>query len=256
MRILFKKYFGFTLIELLVVVAISLILAVIAGISLNSRLTISRLEQAAQTLVSDLRYARSSAMFKNCPVRVVFCDSRDCGALTATRQSGGYGNFIGTSADAPTSYYAMIRESQKEDSSGSTPCYNSNAVNALSSPSDPWQYWDFDRRPQSLPQGVIFTSIYSTFPAGTYDWSSTSDAQATNSIYFSSSTGQFNVPVSGGTASNGDTIAFQLSLSGCSPASSSDDCLAYLITVGSGGDINMVKCAPGGRADNTDNCFQ
>lgn len=201
-------------------------------------------------MVSDLRYARSAAMFKNCPVRVVFCNDRDCNSRSVSAINSASGNFLG-SGSTPARFYAMIRESQRADSSGATPCYNSAASTA-----DGWTYWDFDRRPQSIPTGVVFSPIYTNLAATTADWAVTTDALAANSIYFSQSAGQLNVPVTNGTATNGDTITFQLSLQSCNPNSSSADCLAYLITVGAGGAVNMVKCSPGGRsADGTDKCY-
>jgi prepilin-type N-terminal cleavage/methylation domain-containing protein len=265
-RIFRHKIFGFTLVELLIVVAIIGVLSVIGGISLNSRIAISRLEEAAKTLVSDLRNARSSAMFKGCPVRFIHCADKTCSTTAATGRnvvlmagvSGTSGNFIGTSTGVVASYYGILRMSQKANTSGT--CYNSAAVNALDSPTDAYNYWDFDRRPQSIPKGVAFSSVYSPNAVLDFggDWFTTTEPGAANSLWFSASSGVATIPTGGATASNGDTIAFQLNLDGCDPRSSSSECLGYLITVGAGGVVNMVKCSPGARSvgvTNSDVCF-
>ena len=262
MRIFQKKIAGFSLIEIMIVVAIIAILSVVGGITLNSRLAASRLETAASTLSSDLRAARSSAMFKGCPTRFIICADKTCSTASGTgrnisAQTSASGNYLGT-ASGPALYYGVLRMSQKESSSST--CYNTSAINSLDSPTDSYNYWDFDRRPQSIPRGVVFTSVYSpvAFPNFATDWSTSTDAAASNSVWFSSSSGTLTAPTGGATASNGDPIAFQVSLESCDPRDTSSDCIAYLITVGAGGVVKMVKCSAGGRSPGatlSDQCF-
>lgn len=242
----------------MVVVAIIAVLSVAGGITLNSRLAASRLESAAGTLASDLRAARSSAMFKGCPTRFIVCADKTCSTTAGTgrnvtTQSSSSGNYLGTSA-GPAQYYGVLRMSQSTDSAAT--CYNTNAVGTSL---DGYTYWDFDRRPQTIPRGVVITPVYSSagsVPDHAGNWSTSTDPAATNSIWFSSSSGTLTAPVN--TASNGDSIVFQVSLEGCDPKSSTSDCVAYFVTVGSGGVVNTVKCSPGARASGTNNsdvCF-
>lgn len=242
-----RRILGFTIIELMIVVVIIGVLSAIGGVTLNSRMRTSRLEDAAQTLVTDVSYARGAAALKSCPTRFIFCNSKTCLDAGATTVSGNIGDVM-----TGGTYYAILRMSQNQPGGESQPCYNAEAV---SSSLDKFQFWDFDRRPQPLPKGVKFTAIYNNgwAAANSADWQYSTNAFAANTLYFRSSDSSANVPVTG-SAANGDKIAFQLQLDDCDP-SANEDCGAYFVTVGSGGIVSLVRCESGGRVDNTNKCF-
>ncbi len=66
---------GFTLIELLIVVAIAAILLSLAAPTFREMLVKRSVQAAAETLASDMRYARSEALKRAAPV--VMCRSND-----------------------------------------------------------------------------------------------------------------------------------------------------------------------------------
>ena len=68
---------GFTLIELLIVVAIAAILLALAAPNFREMLVKRSVQAAAETLASDMRYARSEALKRAAPV--VMCRSTDGG---------------------------------------------------------------------------------------------------------------------------------------------------------------------------------
>ncbi len=243
---------GFTLTEVLIVLIIVGVLSIIGGISLNSRMRTSRLESAAEALKSDVSYARTSALFKSCPTRFIFCENKSCqpALQSETDDSNGYM----TKNSAFIRYYAIIRMSHAD--TGVSNCYNANAI---AESNDGFEYWDFDRRPQALPIGVAFTNIFGSGVVATSsnavsDWSSSTSGAASNTIWFSSSNGSVNVP-SGSTDSTGNTIALQVGLDDCDPGDASEECGGYFITVGSGGVVNMRKCIPGSRSSGSDTCY-
>lgn len=250
--VLRKKILGYTLIEMLVVVAIVIILTALGVVNMNSRARVADLEEAAKTLSADVNFARGAAMFRGCPTRIIICMDKDCSNTSVSSISG---NYIGNGSSAAR-YYAILRLSTT-NSLGS--CYNSSKVSGTGFSSN----WDFEKRPQAIPKGIAFTGIYAG--AGNVpdagNWLSTTDAMATNSIWFSSSTGAANIPVSGNTLTNGDTIAFQLTFDSCDPSgASAGECAGYFVTVGTGGVVNMLKCArgTGHRTQgvfSSDNCF-
>lgn len=63
---------GLTLVELIVVIAIVAVLAMIAVPSYTSMLEKQRLTNAAETLLSDVRWAKSEAIKRNVKVRISF----------------------------------------------------------------------------------------------------------------------------------------------------------------------------------------
>lgn len=243
--------------------AIAIVLTVLAVITLTSRTRLANLESAAQTVMSDLSSARSGALLKGCPIRLVMCTDRKC-----TPGSGGVPptnvvkttKYISNSSGA-TQIYAFYRMSS---TTSGNPCYNPNAIAATS---DGYANWDFDRRPQEIPQGVAFSAIYdgnSGVPDNS-DWSSTvTSAAAANSLWFDSTTGQLNnggsTPITSGNYIDGNgthyKVVVQLTLATCDPSSTStSDCVGYFIAESAGGQFTMVKCLPGGRTDNNNTCF-
>ena len=70
-----KRQSGFTLIELLIVVAIAAILLSLAAPNFREMLVKRSVQAAAETLVSDMRYARSEALKRATPT--VICRSTD-----------------------------------------------------------------------------------------------------------------------------------------------------------------------------------
>lgn len=82
---------GFTLIEMLVVVAIAAILASLAVPSFRTMLVKRSTQSAADTLVSDMRYARTQALQRS--TRVVMCSlainsTSACSGTTASWANG------------------------------------------------------------------------------------------------------------------------------------------------------------------------
>jgi len=251
---------GFTLVELMVTVAIIVILSVVAGVSINSRIQVARLESAAQQLVSDLSYARSAAMFKGCSTRLIFCNTKACTSspagpvvVASVTATNGATTVVG-SGTTPSLYYAILRNSSTDTVTPHT-CSSSTAV---PNTSDGYAEWDFDRRPQQISQGLAFQHFYSPGFGYQKDWWQSSDPDSLNSIWFTVSLGEATIPLAAltfGNALSGDPIIMQVQFDSCVPATA-DDCPAYLITMGSGGNVQMVKCAPGARtADDSDFCF-
>lgn len=239
---------GFTLTELMITVAIIVIMSVVAGVNINSRLKLGRLEEAVQTLTSDLNYARSAAMFKGCPIRFIFCMDSLCQTkVTGTGETTSE-KLVGTTSTAAR-YYAILRRSQAGDTSGT--CYNASAVTT-----DGFAQWDFDRRPQLLPSGVAFRNIY-TNPdqINDDDWSDSASTVAANSLWFDSEFGreQGNPVQNPNTAVSGELVAFQLVLDNCTDA----DCPGFFVTITTAGVVSYKKCTmdpTSNRTNNTDLC--
>jgi|GEM_PF-6059278 len=258
---------AFTLTELMIVVAIITIVSVIGAITLNSRMHVSRLEDAAQTLASDLAYARSAALFKGCPTRIILCTDRNCSSSgRAVKQRGGSGGkpeFIGSSSDDPANYYATLREAQYSDGNGD--CYVSSGSDPDGGAPNGYNYMDFDRRPQAIPSGIVFNPIYSgTNQVINYsDWSSTSSSEASNSLWFPTSISDSNandslanIPVDTPQDSKSAYVVFQLSLDSCDSTDPHGDCVAYFVTMDTSGETGIRRCTPGSRtANQTDTCF-
>ncbi len=246
---------GFTLVELMVTVAIATILAIIGGITIQSRLRTGNLEAAAQQLVSDVSYARSAAMFKGCATRFIFCKTKTCLTASDHAVAQNANKKIQIDSGAAASYYAILRNSSV--TSGAT-CENTSAIPATGSTSDGYANWDFDRRPQALPKGIAFTNIYDNIGNLDDEWAETTEAVSSNSLYFSSQFGDVisgvNIP-NGSLMTNGNKAVLQVGFDDCNPASA-DDCPAYIISVGSGGNVDAIKCSKGTRGTGgNDNCF-
>lgn len=245
---------GFTLIELMVVVAIIAIIGVVGGITLSSRMATSRLEGAARSLAADLAYARTAALFKGCHMRFILCRDARCTDRVLTERVNGY---LGTDAGLAR-YYAILRRAQYTDVS--QPCYF-EGTDPSSGADGFYDQWDFDRKPQALPQGVAFSAIY-TGEGGSLDvsdWSDTSSSEAGNSLYFHASPNAltpmvFPVEYSNMPDNLGRAV-FQLGLEDCSPTNPSDDCTAYIISMTSGGEVSVIQCEPGVREDGTRTCY-
>lgn len=253
-----RKSSAFTLTELMIVVAIIAIISVVGGISLTSRLAVSRLEGAVQTLASDVSYARSAALFKGCPTRIILCEDASCVTkATSTTSSGVIG-----SGTEPARYYAVLRRTQ----------YASSAQNCYSSGSDSdagdaraFAEWDYDRKPQALPRGVAFSPIYTNQVLNTSDWSSISSVEAGNSIWFPTSIsdttaslqGVVNIPVDSSSVldSASRSILFQLQLDSCDASNADDDCRGYFVTIDESGETAVRGCTAGTRTNTSDICF-
>lgn len=248
--------------------AIAVILTVIGYVNIGSRMRTSRLDQAVQTISADLTYARSAAMLKGCPTRIIFCTNKACSdtnVSAASPVSGGgalISNSVGTTA---ARFYAIQRYSQAVNALSSEGCYNEAAVNALG---DGFDYWDFDRRPVELPLGVGFVPIYGSdnddVPDQS-DWSSTTSSAAGNSLWFNrSGVAQLNSVENANVAGSSTTyrIMFQVTLDNCEVTGSTDaDCLAYLVSMPpDGGTATFTKCNFGasrvaGTSVPSNNCF-
>lgn len=254
-----SKIKAFTLMELMIVVAIIAIISVIGGISINSRLRVSRLEDAALALASDASYARTSALFKGCPTRFVFCSDRLCPST----------DISGVSVEADARYYATLRLSQYADSTAD--CYVSGSTDSDDS-LGVLNAFDFDRKPQAIPNGIKFKFIYqggsSNFDQDKWTNFDKGSSEANNSLWFPSSiddsdanVGVANVPDSDPDAnmmdaSGGNYILFQLQFDDCDPTDSGDDCLAYFVVMDTSGETNIKRCENcNDRSANADCCF-
>ena len=236
-----KTRSAFTLVELMIVMTIAIILSVIGYVNITSRLRVSRLEDAVQTMVSDLSYGRSAAMLKGCSTRFIFCNDRLCADQALATDFSSRRVTAELPPYAPARYYAILRRSQADNPAES--CFSATAVNAAG---DGFDFWDFDRRPQSIPVGVSFFGIYpSANLLDQTDWNLTTSPAADNSIWFNSSgdlttAGLTDTANVAGSAAN-YRIAFQLGLDDCSAAD--DDCTGYLVSIPpNGGTAKFTKC--------------
>jgi len=247
----------------MVVVAIVAIITVLGVVSLNSRMKVSRLEEAAQALAADLSYAKTAALFKGCPTRVIFCIERNCtdsgrtvSTITAGAEAIGSGSTLAR-------YFAILRKVQYTDSNGS--CYSSDGGGDPDGGATAYfDNWDFDRKPQELPIGIALTPVYSGSDAvpDYSDWVSEASAEAGNSLWFPSSITDAdanldfaNIPVDDGLAANGASVVFQVRMDDCDPTDPDADCAGFLVVMDSSGETSIRPCNPGGRANSTDNCF-
>ena len=260
--------------------AIGAIVTMLGVISISSRYQANRLEGAAQELLSALSNARNAAIYKNCPVRVIFCADSSCSSdvnRAASLGSDSSGSYIAV-AGAPARFMAVIRMAYYGDSNANRPCYFPNAT-------DPSPGliagWDFETKPIAIPNEVrVEASMFSNLDqmneeawissASTLDDSGRTSVQAVNSIWFPSSSASLpslaymrasvpaNIPTSVNTLPGNRFAVLQLKLASCNPASS-DDCLAFILALGAGGDsavINCVKPAGGGaRVASSIECY-
>lgn len=297
------------MIELMVVVALIAVISSIGYITLGSRMRLSRLESSAQELASNLSYARTAALFKNTPTRIVFCMDPTCAtrAVAATTTINGQ-NVVGNGT-LPARYYAILRMAEYFDPNGVgyIPDTDGNLANC-DDPSpgvfDPtativspcaggggyWNYWDFDRKPQRIPDQIVFKQIYASNIVGLSgnsgvadntdggsDWGS-SGTNSDASIWFPTSSSvpvgtvthrniPGNSPVDNSVANAGlgndasgrprGVAFFQLGLESCNPAVE-DDCVAYIVGLGEAGKQAVYKCskpAGGNRSADSLDCF-
>lgn len=239
-----KSNDGFTLIELMVVVGIVMVLSAIGFVSISARIKTSRLESAVQGVVSDLSYARTTAMLKGCPTRFIFCQDSTCTNPTSMAVSNDRIAYSGASAR----FYGLLRMSQATDANAI--CFNSNAIT-----SDAWANWDLDKKAVGLPSGVSFFGIYPSSGPAQGNWTSFSSSEATNSIYFETD-GDLRVPLTDTTAnavgsSMAYRVVFQLGFDDCDPTD--EDCLGYLVGIpANGGTAKFFRCdASGPRGSGT-----
>jgi len=255
------KILGFTLTELMVVVAIVAIITVLGVVSLNSRMKVSRLEEAAQALAADLSYTKTAALFKGCPTRIIFCLDKNCTESGRQVSSITVGTDGIGSGSTLARYFSILRKVQYTNSNGS--CYSSAAGGDPDGGATAYfDNWDFDRKPQELPIGVAITPIYLDGVPDFSDWGSESSGEAGNSIWFPSSITDAdtnldfaNIPVDNALAANGSHVVFQVRMDNCDPTDPGADCAGFLIVMDSSGETSIRPCNPGGRADLTDNCF-
>lgn len=249
------KQSGFTLVELMVVLALAIILATVGAISMNSRVSISRVESAAERIASDLAYARKAALFKGCPTRVILCGDPNC---QQTGVADGANNVIGVGGE-PARFYGILRLSQ-DDTLGNAICPNPDWV---PEDADGFIHWDFDRKPQQISRGAGVTAIYNG-AGGVMDSSNDfvpgeGDAAEATSLWFPTTfEATPNVPVDDGTMSadfDSAQIYFQIQLDDCEPDDADSDCLGILVGLTQGGEARVVPCDAGGRTDATETCY-
>lgn len=265
-----KRIFGFTLVELMVVVTIALIVTVLGVVSMSSRVGVANLEEAAQSLASDVSYARTAALFKGCPTQIIICADAKCQGLAKSKIGDGYIGEAGENAR----YYAILRKTQYVDSDDD--CYSPNVDPDDGRAGIVYNRMDFDRRPQALPSGVAFTAIYASvageamgasLSANFIDWDDESSDEARNSLWFPTSISDSdaniqlaNIPVNDSVwrqNTSGDPIyiLFQLQLDNCDASDADDDCAAYFITMDESGEAGIQRCDPGSRTSHGNTCF-
>lgn len=245
-----KMCSGFTLMELMITVVVIGLVAMVGVNGVQKRLVQSGLESAADALAAELSEARSSAILKQCPTRMVICMNANCANVDTqaiSAQSSSAGNFIGTAA-GPATYYAIIRQT--------VPCSTADLSGVG------FANWDFDGKPKKLPSGVAFAPIYTSASGSINDtnadaaWGGGASLLVTdvgNSLWFDSDA-TFYIPVAANTTSDGNAIVFQLKSQSCNPATE-DSCYGYFVTISPGGDTAAKPCSKGNRADNSDTCF-
>ncbi len=248
-----QNFRGFTLVEVIVALAIVLVLSTMGITALVSRSAGVQLEETANSMVSDVMYARTAAALKGCPLRFVFCDDHNCSSLSGVASGG----LIGSSG-APARGYSIMRQT--------APC-TGTAENALYG-NDGMANWSHDVHPREVPRGIVFTAIYNKSGGAleSADWSTTTanPSESSNSLYFSTtgSVAAANFPVMnsaqaanpGGAPAN--YILFQLESSGCDPATN-EDCAGYFVTMNENGNAYVRRCLPAARSGSTpsDGCF-
>jgi type II secretory pathway pseudopilin PulG len=237
---------------------------------LMSRWRTAKLESAAQQMLSSLTAARSSAMYKNCPTRIIFCADAACNNRDAAEATSGDHILVN---DTPARFYAVLRMAYYGVTNNQRSCWFNGA--------DPSPAliagWDFDSRPVAIPNEVRIQPIYldlnqmneDVWTTVNVDDSGSDSAQATNSLWFPSSsaglstTGNMrpmipaNVPVEDPHLTNGRLALVQLKLDDCDPGVE-EDCLAYIIAAGAGGEMELLPCEPGtsgDRQDGTNQCY-
>lgn len=276
MHFLRHRVGGFTLVELIVVMVLAVVVTTLAVISVSSRLRTSTLESSAQELASAIATARTTALYKKCPTRIIFCADAACtdyAASTATDDSGSYIAVGG----APAAFMAIVRMAYYGAAHSQRSCYFPGATDpspALLADSGD-SAWDFERKPIRIPQDLRITPIYIPEVLTTTTWtvssptdSGRSSDEAINSIWFPTSISSLpslthmraeipgNIPVQNGLLANGSAAFLQLKMAHCDPAAD-EDCAGYLIGLGAGGEASLVICEQpsGTRANSTNQCF-
>jgi len=265
--------------ELVVVMAIGAIITMLGVISISSRYKANRLESTAQELLSALSNARNAALYKNCPVRVIFCADPACSSATnreVTSLTDDSGSYLAVN-NAPARYMAVIRMTYYGVGNASRPCYFPNATdpspNLISG-------WDFESKPIAIPPEVrVQASMFvnpdqmneEAWAVASADDSGRTSVQAVNSIWFPSSSASLpalasmeasvpaNIPTSNHALPGNRFAVMQLKMDSCNPASD-DDCLAYILAMGAGGDAAVITClkpagGPGSRVAGTAECY-
>ena len=233
----------------MVVVVIMAILSVAVGLQVHSRLRISRLENALQTVTADFAYLRTAGILKGCPTRLIFCSTRTCNAENnqapaAITQDATTGRI--NSVGDPVRYYAVLRMSQNPATPNAV-CPNTNFV-----ATDGYADWDYDTLGTALSSGIGFSAIYDRnngVPDQT-NWTDSTTNNALNSIWFNTTTSQLNLPIdtSPTIQVNGQTmtVVAQIAFDDCNPAND-PACPAYIIWMDAGGAFGYSKCLAGSQ---------
>ncbi len=270
---------GFTLIEIMIVIVIAAVITTVGTISIASRWQASRLESAAEEMVSAISSARTSALYKNCPTRIIFCADQACFQRDVTVGTDDSGDYIEVNG-APARFYAVLRLAYYGSDNEDRPCYfQGTDPNEASGTNNLISGWDFESKPISIPNEVrVEASLYGASEleqmnesewdvAPTSAESGTSSAEAINSLWFPTSSSGLpasanmepsipaNVPVQNKNLTDNRVALVQLKLRSCNPRQD-EDCLAFIIAAGPGGEIEAVRCEAGaGRANDTNTCF-
>jgi prepilin-type N-terminal cleavage/methylation domain-containing protein len=274
----FRRERGFTIIELIVVMVIVAVVTTLGVISIASRWRTSKLESAAQQMLSTLSAARTASIYKNCPTRIIFCADAACSsaqARNASLLSDASGPYIAVDG-VPARFYAVLRMAYYGVNNNQRSCWFAGA-----DPSPGLMHgWDFDSKPAALPLEVRVQPIYSNLDqfneepwmadaAVPLDDSGRTSNAAINSLWFPSSADGLtasatmrpqvpaNIPATNSAMPGGRFAMLQLKLDNCNPDEDAD-CLAYIIAAGAGGRMELVACTAGtagARPNDSNDCY-
>ena len=241
---------GFTFIEILISLLIVALLAGI-GVSQMSRIRSSRLEDTATKVAALVSDARTAALELGCPTRLVVCQNVNCsGVSTQTVSSQGTavpkGKYIGSGGVASL-YIGIIRQT--------APCYA-----GASSATDGFANWDFFKKPLAIANDTVMSPIYNPL-SGVMSYANAdgvvgatlTSANVAGSFWINSDL-SFQIPVTNGASSTGETVAFQLQYNDCNPATD-DSCYGMFVMMAADGKVSTKPCIRGARTNNTDICF-